>query len=91
METELETGPKEIPDIVIGDYRLSRALQRMLAEGRRLTSSQELGEDWVFLLLRSERISPNSANLVNKALAIQLSFWLRRFCKSSKLTEYGKW
>lgn len=45
MESELETGPKEIPDIVIGRLPIYlRALQRMLAEGRRLTSSQELGE-----------------------------------------------
>ena len=36
---------KEIPDIVIGRLPLYlRALQRMLQEGRQVTSSQELGE-----------------------------------------------
>ena len=45
METEQEAGPKEIPDIVIGRLPIYlRALQGMLGEGRRLTSSQELGE-----------------------------------------------
>ena len=45
MESELEAGPKEIPDIVVGRLPIYlRALQRMLEEGRRLTSSQELGE-----------------------------------------------
>ena len=45
MEVELEAGSKEIPDIVVGRLPIYlRALQRMLAEGRRLTSSQELGE-----------------------------------------------
>jgi redox-sensing transcriptional repressor len=45
MKSEQEAGPKEIPDIVIGRLPIYlRALQRMLGEGRRLTSSQELGE-----------------------------------------------
>jgi redox-sensing transcriptional repressor len=45
METEIEMGPKMIPDIVVGRLPIYlRALQRMLEEGRRLTSSQELGE-----------------------------------------------
>jgi redox-sensing transcriptional repressor len=36
---------KEIPDIVVGRLPLYlRALQRMVAEGRQVTSSQELGE-----------------------------------------------
>ena len=37
--------PNEIPDIVVGRLPLYlRALQRMAAEGRQVTSSQELGE-----------------------------------------------
>jgi redox-sensing transcriptional repressor len=37
--------PNEIPDIVVGRLPLYlRALQRMTAEGRQVTSSQELGE-----------------------------------------------
>ena len=37
--------PKFIPDIVVGRMPIYlRALQRMLGEGRRVTSSQELGE-----------------------------------------------
>jgi redox-sensing transcriptional repressor len=45
MEAEMESGPKVIPDIVIGRLPIYlRALERMLIEGRRVTSSQELGE-----------------------------------------------
>jgi len=45
MESEQVTGAKEIPDIVVGRLPIYlRALQRMMEEGRRLTSSQELGE-----------------------------------------------
>lgn len=45
MEAEMESGPKGIPDIVIGRLPIYlRALERMLIEGRRVTSSQELGE-----------------------------------------------
>jgi redox-sensing transcriptional repressor len=45
MESEMETGPKVIPDIVVGRLPIYlRALERMLEEGRRVTSSQELGE-----------------------------------------------
>jgi redox-sensing transcriptional repressor len=45
MEAEIESGPKVIPDIVIGRLPIYlRALERMLIEGRRVTSSQELGE-----------------------------------------------
>lgn len=45
MESEMESGPKVIPDIVVGRLPIYlRALERMLEEGRRVTSSQELGE-----------------------------------------------
>ena len=45
MEAEMESEPKVIPDIVIGRLPIYlRALERMLIEGRRITSSQELGE-----------------------------------------------
>jgi redox-sensing transcriptional repressor len=45
MEAEMESEPKVIPDIVIGRLPIYlRALERMLIEGRRVTSSQELGE-----------------------------------------------
>lgn len=45
MNTEMESEIKLIPDIVIGRLPIYlRALERMLTEGRRVTSSQELGE-----------------------------------------------
>jgi NADH/NAD ratio-sensing transcriptional regulator Rex len=44
MESDLETNVNVIPDIVVGRLPIYlRALQRMMDEGRRLTSSQELG------------------------------------------------
>lgn len=45
MQSEIETENNVIPDIVIGRLPIYlRALERMQIEGRRVTSSQELGE-----------------------------------------------